>query len=197
MLPAPPPALQAAPTPVFVDDTGRRHRLVRVVGWVVGGLTLAYLTLLGISLVASPGLVPLSLAAIGRVLPGPAAPLIGTATKIDRLPNGQVPPGPIDAPGPALGGPTGPGGGSAAPAGTGESQGTRAATSQPARTPQTGHSPLPAPSAAPSSPSHTPQGNPSPAGTPRSTHSPSAHPSSQSTHGTPHNVKGTPTPSPT
>src|SRR6185437_2998862 len=69
-------ARTAPQSPVFVDDTGRRHRMVRVVGWVVGGLTLSYLALLGVSLVGSPGLVPLSLPAIGSVLPGPSAPQI-------------------------------------------------------------------------------------------------------------------------
>ena len=76
MPPAPPESDDAAHVPVFVDDTGRRHRVVRIVGWVLGGVTAAYLALLGISLVGSPGLVPLSLPALGRVLPGPAAPLV-------------------------------------------------------------------------------------------------------------------------
>src|SRR3954468_211530 len=84
MPPALPPSPQAAPTPVFVDDTGRRHRLVRLIGWVVGGLTVAYLSLLGISLVGSPGLIPLSLPAIGRILPDGSAPEIGTAVKFGR-----------------------------------------------------------------------------------------------------------------
>src|SRR5947209_11272995 len=82
--------MPATQTPVFVDDTGRRHRVVRVVGWLVGGLTLAYLALLGVSLVGSPGLVPLSLPAIGSVLPGPSAPQIADATKVTHNPGELV-----------------------------------------------------------------------------------------------------------
>src|SRR3954454_8090447 len=84
MPPAQPPSPQAAAIPVFVDDTGRRHRLGRLGGWVVGGVTVAYLALLGISLVGSPGLLPLSLPAIGRILPDGSAPQIGTAVKFGR-----------------------------------------------------------------------------------------------------------------
>ena len=76
MPPAHVQADDAASTPVFVDDSGRRHRMVRVVGWCLGSVMVGYLALLGISLVGSPGLVPLSLPSLGRVLPGPAAPLI-------------------------------------------------------------------------------------------------------------------------
>src|SRR3954447_26161471 len=103
MPPAQPPSPQAAPIPVFVDDTGRRHRLVRLGGWVVGGVTVAYLSLLGISLVGSPGLLPLSLPAIGRILPDGSAPQIGTAVKFGhdggaRRPAGQaVDPAGVDA----------------------------------------------------------------------------------------------------
>lgn len=62
--------------PIFVDDSGRRHRVVRAVGWVVGLLMLIYLVLLGVSLVGGPGLLPLSIPALGRLLPDPSAPLI-------------------------------------------------------------------------------------------------------------------------
>src|SRR3954469_19603858 len=103
MPPAQPPSPQAAPIPVFVDDTGRRHRLVRLVGWIVGGLTVAYLALLGISLVGSPRLPPLSLRASGRFLPDGPAPEIGPGVKFGRgggepRPAGQaVDPAGVDA----------------------------------------------------------------------------------------------------
>ena len=179
---------------MFVDDTGRRHRVVRVVGWVVGGLTLAYLTLLGVSLVGSPGLVPLSLPAIGNVLPGPSAPQIADATKVTHNPGELVPGDPRTT---SVVGAVGVVGvdGVVTPAG-----GPQVAVT-PAAVPATRHSrtptaikptPTPTPSAA-----HTPQGNPSPAGSPRASHTPAGHPSPKNTHASPHNVKSSPTPSPT
>ena len=65
--------------PIFIDDSGRRHRAVRVVGWVTGAIVVAYLGLLAVSLVGGPDLVPVSLPAVGRLLPGPKAPLLATA----------------------------------------------------------------------------------------------------------------------
>src|SRR5438309_1605790 len=130
MPPASPPSPQAAPTPVFVDDTGRRHRLVRLIGWIVGGLTLAYLGLLGVSLIGSPGLVPLSLPAIGRVLPDSSAPQIGTPTKFVRDSGNQ---GPVVEQRPAAG-PAG-GGSTDANAQSAVTSGRAAATPAPRRTP--------------------------------------------------------------
>src|SRR3954453_22913653 len=157
MPPAQTPSPQAAPIPVFVDDTGRRQRLVRLVGWVVGGVTVAYLALLGISLVGSPGLLPLSLPAIGRILPEGSAPEIGTAVNFghggrELRPAGQaVDPVRVDAG--ATGMTTGPG-----------VQLVRPAASQPASTPAPRRTPSPTPSSAATSSTHAPQGNPSPAG---------------------------------
>ena len=182
MPPAPPPCPQAAPTPVFVDDTGRRHRLVRLIGWTAGGLTLAYLALLGISLIGSPGLVPLSLPAIGRVLPDSSAPQIGAPSKFVR---GGPEQSTVVEQLPTPGG------------GTGITSGPATSNRRVAATPVARHTPTPAPSASASSPAHTPQGNPSPAGTPRATHTPAPHPSTNNGHGSPRNVKGSPTPSPT
>ncbi|HET7408406.1 MAG TPA: hypothetical protein VFJ21_14885 [Mycobacteriales bacterium] len=65
-------------SPVFVDDSGRRHRIVRASGWVLAVVVVLYLGLLGVSLVGNPDVVPLSLPAIGHLLPGPGAPLIDT-----------------------------------------------------------------------------------------------------------------------
>lgn len=60
-------------TPVFVDDTGRRHRLVRGVGWLVGSLVMAYLALLAVTLSGGPQIVPL--ASIALPHPRPTAPV--------------------------------------------------------------------------------------------------------------------------
>src|SRR5438309_9437160 len=90
MPPENPPSPQAAPTPVFVADTGRRHRTVRIIGWVSGAFVVAYFALLAISLVGSPGVVPLALPAIGRLLPGPAAPLIGGPSSASSRPGDVV-----------------------------------------------------------------------------------------------------------
>jgi len=181
------PTQTGAPIPVFVDDTGRRHRVVRVVGWVVGALTLAYLALLGVSLVGSPGLVPLSLPAIGSVLPGPSAPQIADATKVPHNPGELLPGDPRKTSVVGVDGVMTP---------AGPSQATAAPVPVPARTrtraPATRPTPAPTSTAA-----HTPQGNPSPAGTTRASHTPAAHPSPKSTHASPHNVKASPTPSPT
>jgi len=193
MPPASTPCPQAAQTPatqtpVFVDDTGRRHRVVRVVGWVIGGLTLAYLALLGVSLVGSPGLVPLSLPAIGSVLPGPSAPQIADATKVTHDPGELVPGDPRTTSLVGASGVTAPSTGSQAPTAAAPAPApTRTRT-----TTTTRPAPTPTPTAA-----RTPQGNPSPAGTPRPSRSPSAHPTPQSTHASPHKVRGTASPSPT
>src|SRR3954447_12923242 len=151
MPPALPPSPQAAPTPVFVDDTGRRHRLVRLIGWTVGGLTLTYLGLLGVSPIGSPGLVPLSLPAIGRVLPDSSAPHIGTPTKFVRDSGNQGPVVKRPAAGPAGGGST-----------DGDPQ-SSVTSGRAAATPAARRTPSPVVPAAAPSPAHTPQGNPSPA----------------------------------
>lgn len=57
---------------------------MRAFGWVVAVLVVLYLGLLGVSLVGSPDVVPLSLPAIGQLLPGPGAPLIGTPLHVHR-----------------------------------------------------------------------------------------------------------------
>ena len=158
----------AAPAPVFVDDTGRRHRAVKVVGWAVGVIVLAYLALLGISLVGSPGIVPLSLPALGRILPGPAAAPLGAATRghgprepvlPPATPAGVAPAAPAVQP-------------AAVPSATTRPTTRRTTTS----TPRPTLSPTPSPS-----PTHTPQANPSPNGSPRPSHGSTAHPSPNNT----------------
>jgi hypothetical protein len=86
------------PFPVFVDMTGRRRRVVRIIGWALGGLVTLYLCLLVVSLLSSPGLLPLSLPGVGRLLPDGAAPTIIDATrkvtKPGELINGGTPTAP-------------------------------------------------------------------------------------------------------
>jgi hypothetical protein len=60
--------------PVFVDESGRRRRWLRVVGWVLGSLAAAYVALFAISVVSSPSLLPLTLPGVGRFLPNAGAP---------------------------------------------------------------------------------------------------------------------------
>lgn len=179
MTPATPPTTDAAPAPVFVDDSGRRHRFVRLVGWCLGILMLAYLALLGISLVGSPGLLPLSLPAIGRLLPGPAAPLVGGPERGHR-------PGELVAP-------------SAGPAnGAGSSSGGSVATPTVTPTPHPTAHPVVTPTSHPTaSATVTQRPQPTPAhGTPRATHTPSGQPT-KNPHGSPRNVKSSPTPTAT
>ena len=170
----------AAPAPVFVDDSGRRHRTVRVIGWVLGGVVAGYLALLGISLVGSPGLVPLSLPAIGRILPGPAAAQVAGAPAGGHDPGALISRAsgrqPVSTTRPGAGG--------------------LAATSPVAVTTRRTATPTPRPSQSPTaapSPPRTPQGNPSPAGSARPTHGPSSHPSPKNTK----RSVSTPSPTPT
>lgn len=188
MPPAPPVSDDAVPTPVFVDDTGRRHRAVRVLGWFLGVVMVAYLALLGVSLVGSPGLVPLSLPALGRILPGPAAAAIEPAaaghTSHDPaagLPTPAISRLPATTTGRAV-------------------TTTDAATPRPTLTTRPRPAATPQPTAAATSTpaaTHPPSANPSPHGTARPTQRPSTHPS-------PHNTKAaaatgatTATPAPT
>ena len=170
----------AAPAPVFVDDSGRRHRTVRVVGWVLGAVVAGYLALLGISLVGSPGLVPLSLPALGRILPGPAAAQVAGAPAGGHDPGALVSRAatrqPVSAATPAAAASVAPSHGAV----------TTRRTAGPA--PRPSQSPTAAPT-----PTRTPQGNPSPAGSARPTHGPSAHPSPKNTKRTVSSPSPTPT----
>jgi len=75
----PDPAPDEARFPVFVDDTGRRHRRLRWTGWLVGALAAAYVALFAVSIASSPGLLPLSIPGVGRLLPNSSAPDIPVA----------------------------------------------------------------------------------------------------------------------
>jgi len=165
-----------APTPVFVDDSGRRHRFVRGFGWALAAVVTVYLALLGVSLVGSPGLVPLSLPAVGKVLPGPAAPLMsdgaGTGRSAGELvptaatPEARVPAGPATTVVTA-----------GAPVTVRQKSRTRSAATAVASTP----APRATPSSAPS-PTPTSQGKGTPQSSPRPSHSSTAHPTPHSTH---------------
>jgi hypothetical protein len=203
MPPANPSSPQAAPTPVFVDDTGRRHRTVRLTGWILGAVMLAYLALLGISLVGSPGVVPLSLPAIGRLLPGPAAPLVDGPSSGASRP-GDLVAGTVTAAG-ATSVDSGVSSGSAAQPGATQPGAAQPTSAQPTSAPHPAVSPAARPKPRPTTvpagagtptPARTQQGNPSPNGNPRATHTPASHPTPKSTRRSAHSPKASPTPSP-
>lgn len=181
------------PAPVFVDDTGRRHRFVRGFGWILAAVITVYLALLTVSLVGSPGLVPLSLPAVGRVLPGPAAPLLSDGSRAGRTAGELVP----TAATPAARVPAGAGTAvvSAAQAPSGQSQlATRARSGTPAPAPTT----APHATATPApTPTHTSQGKSTTTTSPRPSHGSTTHPTPHSTHATGSTVTTSPTSIPT
>jgi hypothetical protein len=69
---------------VFVDPTGRRSRLVARTCWVLGGLLVAYVALVIVSLVLPPSLSRLAVPGLGRVLPGPGAAVLGGAQEAEQ-----------------------------------------------------------------------------------------------------------------
>jgi len=79
MTAGPDPVRDAHRFPIFVDDSGRRRRWLRWTGWLIGALASAYLALFVLSVVSSPGLLPLSLPGVGRLLPNAGAPDIPVA----------------------------------------------------------------------------------------------------------------------
>jgi len=177
--------MPASPTtPVFVDDSGRRHRIVRVIGWFVAVIVVLYLGLLGVSLVGSPDVVPLSLPAIGRLLPGPGAPLIGTVRHNHRTSGDLLATVPRAAATQATTGPTSTSQTTAAPrtatsSATPTLSATPVATSQPVRgrsgtaTTNTGTTPPRATTSPTSTTSTPPRATPTPrASSKASTHSP-------------------------
>jgi hypothetical protein len=62
--------------PVFVDPSGRRARWLARAFWSLGFVMALYTALVVVSLVVPAGVLPLSLPGLGRLLPGPTAPLI-------------------------------------------------------------------------------------------------------------------------
>jgi hypothetical protein len=71
---------------VFVDPTGRRHRLVARTAWVLAGLGVAYVALVVLSLLLPPSLSRLAVPGLGPVLPGPAAAPLAQAEGEDDGP---------------------------------------------------------------------------------------------------------------
>lgn len=65
--------------PVFVDPSGRRHRLVVRAAWLLAGLGAAYIGLVVVSLLLPPSVSRLSVPGLGPVLPGPGAAALGDA----------------------------------------------------------------------------------------------------------------------
>jgi hypothetical protein len=83
-------------TGVFVNDDGDPRRIVQVVGWVFGGLMVAWLALVGASLTGAPWVPKVALPGLGPVLTRPqgsstagrdrAGPtLTGRAAKVDSV----------------------------------------------------------------------------------------------------------------
>ena len=162
-------APDAPQLPVFVDDTGRRHRWLRLSGWVVGGLAAAYLALFVVSLTTAPGVLPLSLPGVGRLLPNASAPDIPVRGHGKQRP-GQVVT--TSTPAPAATAPA------ATPRPTPDNTPTlttsRRPTARPTPTRSAGRTNAPSPR--PTTP--TPRGSPKahPTSSPRGTGRPTAHP---------------------
>ena len=170
------PAAGDARFPVFVDDTGRRRRWLRALGWLIGGIAAAYVALFAISLVGSPGLLPLSIPGVGRLLPSSGAPDIDSAGHGRQRPSELVATrSPSPTPTPAVTG--GPGLG---PAST--PRPTRAAGPSPTASASPGQRPTSRPSGRPTV-TPTARGSSSAHPSPRSTRKPTAHPTPTHTHG--------------
>ena len=150
----------AADTPVFLDASGRRHRIVRAVGWVLAAIVLAYMVMLGISLTASPGFLPFSFGGV-KILPNAAAP---------KIPSTRTPARPTEPPSsPAVNGPA------PTPATA------RHGTNHPTPAPSNGAGRPGSSTAHPGTPPPHPESSGKPSGHPTPTHSsrtgtPSAHP---------------------
>ena len=90
-----------AGSPVFVDPSGRRHRLVVRAAWVLAGLGAAYIGLVVVSLILPPSVSRLSVPGLGQVLPGPAAAPLAAAEGEDDGPDVLLARSPSPAPPPS------------------------------------------------------------------------------------------------
>jgi len=180
-------------TPVFLDASGRRHRAVRVAGWVLAGLMIGYLVMLGISLAASPGFLPLSVPGV-KLLPNASAPAIphGLPPGKPLTPLTRHRPQPSTSAGQSVtssGTGTAGGGGAGASghkkhhssAGTSNPSGT--SSTSPSRRPTTTPTPTRSPTRTPS-PTPTPTQHPTRNTSPSPSRRPTSHPSPTSTHHT-------------
>ena len=84
--------------PVFVDPSGRRHRVVVRAAWVLAGLGAAYIGLVVVSLLLPPSVSRLSVPGLGPVLPGPAAAPLAAAEGEDDGPDVLLARSPSPAP---------------------------------------------------------------------------------------------------
>ncbi len=78
---------EAAPEPVFVDDTGKRRRRIRLAFYAVGGVSLTYAGLVAVSLLGGP-LKPESLIPFPQTFNRPAvnapSPMTGEAARLAK-----------------------------------------------------------------------------------------------------------------
>lgn len=84
--------------PVFVDPSGRRHRLVVRAVWLLAALGAAYIGLVVVSLLLPPSVSRLSVPGLGPVLPGPGAAALGDAEGEDSRPDVLLARSPSPAP---------------------------------------------------------------------------------------------------
>ena len=160
---------------VFVDPSGRRHRLVARACWALGALVAAYVALVLASLVASPALGRLEVPGLGPVLPGPAAAPLGAAQGRSEQPARLLVPSPSASPSasPALGArPTPAPSRTRAALATPATSPTGTPTAAPTRTPGqptavATRRPTTAPTAPPGQASRTPKPRPTPTRGPR------------------------------
>lgn len=85
-------------SPVFVDPTGRRQRIVVRAAWVLAALGAAYIGLVVVSLLLPPSVSRLSVPGLGPVLPGPGAAALGAAEGVDAGPDVLLARSPSPAP---------------------------------------------------------------------------------------------------
>lgn len=85
-------------SPVFVDPSGRRHRLVVRAAWLLAGLGAVYIGLVVVSLLLPPSVSRLSVPGLGPVLPGPGAAALGNAQGEDSRPDVLLARSPSPAP---------------------------------------------------------------------------------------------------
>jgi hypothetical protein len=173
-------------SPVFVDPSGRRQRVLRRLGWVLATLIALYLAVMVVSLVASPSLLRLSLPGLGTLFPGSDAPRLSDGESHLRSP-GQA----LSATSPRLPARSGPGGGGAAPGASPSATGVGHLKN----TPTAGPTPRPSPSVS-RTPSPTPSPTVTPSPTPQVTTPPPKRHGKPTAHPTPHGT-GKPTAKPT
>lgn len=161
----------AAPGPVFIDETGRRRRVVRLAGVTAAILTGLYVTLVGISLIASPGILSLRVPGLGSLLPNASAPTIAGGADPGKPAGQLLGPRGRRSTGPGTG-PQSPGPFGTSPFAPGQSP-TPTVTAHP--TPRVTQSAI---AHGTGSPSPTPKrtGSPTAHPTPRGTGKPTAHP---------------------